>query len=1152
MRKLLLLMLLSTLLGLKPVFAQVDFREESIYFLLTTRFFDGDPSNNVPNEWSSYHPDPDVNPEITDPQDVTWRGDFKGLIEKLDYIQDLGFTAIWITPIVQNWSPLDYHGYHAYDFTKVDPRLESPGATFQDLIDEVHARDMKIVLDIVTNHAGRFGIKGLAEIKYNTDPTQPWGQDSEGNPLQPNPNWEYDGMTPNPADGKIWSRANLPTMPAPYNEDLAAYNWPSTESYVYTSDPDWYHHSGNGFAQGWDDTENLYNRALAGDTPDLNTSSQVVRDYLVNAYKTFIDMGVDAFRWDTIKHMSKEDVLYFLDAFKAINPDLFVFGEVAQKRHELHQVEEINPHWYTWRGAVNASEPSGMAVLDFYAEASFHNPFEYGGGFSEVKASDRYDHLYADPSTNLLWLDNHDFGPNNDWNKRYGGTDENLAACLNFMFTWRGIPVVYYGTEMRFKSGAYADIHDATGIEKSIDETGRAYYGDVMDQAPSHVIYKHLKKLNAIRKAVPALQKGTWRWDGNAPGNGVGFVRQHGSSEVAVGLAKDGSASFNFSGLTNGVYRDAVTGKEVMVNNGSLSMNVASGSAGIYVLNGPGMIGANGVGFFEAGVGGPSKPMVSADKEAGQYIEAIDVTLTAALGDGGPYTIYYTMDGSTPTTASTVYTGSINVAESMTIKAMAYDNSGQASDVLTLSYIIDPNLPQTKVYWKAPCGNPRVYFWAVENPGANASTTWPGEVMTDTDGDGWVEFTIDGTCTNVIFSCDGNNQTADLSVCGEGWYDNGWVSAPTPDTEAPTLSISPAGGDFSTSVAVTITATDNRTSSPTIYYTTDGSTPTTASTSGSGTVSFSLTDTTTLKAIAVDEAANVSDVVTTLFNVEEPEVSNGFTVYFKGYNNPRVYHWAAQPAGSLADASWPGVNMVTQQDGWYSYTFPEGVMSTNLIFNDGGGQQTADLTRDKTGWYTDGVWTDTKPGGTVVTGGFTVHFKKPTAWNSTIKVYHWAAQPAGSLADASWPGVNMTDDGNGWYSYTFPEEVTSTNLIFNDGSGNQTTDLSRGTDGWYDNGWSDTASSSRLMVDEVLKPVLYIAPNPIATHFRMSLTTLQTQSIQWQLVDVSGKVVKEATPELLEKGRHLWTVDMTKESAGLYLLRMTTEKGTYHKRLIKQ
>jgi glycosidase len=580
--------------------AQADFREETIYFLLTTRFFDGDPSNNRPNEWSSFGPN---SPNITDPNDVTWRGDFKGLVQKLPYIKDLGFTAIWITPIVLNWSPLDYHGYHAYDFTKVDPRLESPGYTFKDVVDSVHKHGMKLVLDVVTNHAGRYGVKGHAEIKYNSDPTKPWGQDKNGQPLKPNPNWQYDGMTPNPDDGKIWSRANVPPMPAPFNQNLAAYNWPGKESYVDTSDPEWYHHSGNGFAQGYDDLENLYNRALAGDTPDFNTSSAKVRNYLVNAYKTYIEMGVDAFRWDTIKHMSKEDVLYFLDEFKKINPNLFVFGEVAQKRHELHNEEKINPHWYTWRGATGSSENSGMAVLDFFAMSSFHL-FEKGENYGGVQAAARYDHLYADPSTNLLFLDNHDFGPNNDWNKRYGGNDENLAAALNFMFTWRGIPILYYGTEMRFKSGAYTDIHNEQGTRESIDNTGRAYYGDAMAAAPNHRMYKHIRKLNAIRKAVPALQKGSWRWAGSNGGNGVGFIREAGDSYAVVGLAKDGSVTHNFSGIRNGTYRDAVTGHEVTVTNGSLTFTAGPSSAGIYVLNGPGRLGDLGAGFFQTSTDG--------------------------------------------------------------------------------------------------------------------------------------------------------------------------------------------------------------------------------------------------------------------------------------------------------------------------------------------------------------------------------------------------------------------------------------------------------------------------------------------------------------------------------------------------------------------
>ncbi|MEY4003787.1 MAG: hypothetical protein RIT07_1829, partial [Bacteroidota bacterium] len=419
-------MLILTLCLPIKLISQKDIREESIYFLITSRFYDGDPTNNRPTEWCSWYKG--VNNNIKDTQDVTWRGDFKGLVRKLDYIKDLGFTAIWITPIVQNRSPLDYHGYHAWDFTKVDPRLESPGYTFKTVIDSAHAKGIKIFLDVVLNHAGRYGIKGRAEIKYNTDPNQPWGKDKNGNKLLDNPNWQYDGITPNPLDGKIWSRSNLAKMPAPYNSNLAAYNWPGMESYVNTSDAKWYNKSGNGFAQGYDDTTNLYYRALAGDTPDFLTGGDSVRNYLFNAYKMFIDMGIDGMRLDAVKHMPKRDVLWFVDAFKKVNPNLMVFAEVAQKRHELHQIEEINPHWYTWRGKTGNSANSGIAVLDFFAMGTFHL-FGKGESFAGVKAADRYDYLYADPGSNVMFLDNHDFGPNNDGLDINGCRDLVVANC---------------------------------------------------------------------------------------------------------------------------------------------------------------------------------------------------------------------------------------------------------------------------------------------------------------------------------------------------------------------------------------------------------------------------------------------------------------------------------------------------------------------------------------------------------------------------------------------------------------------------------------------------------------------------------------------------------------------------------------------------
>lgn len=135
---------------------RTDFRDETIYFAMTTRFYDGDPTNNVLS-WDKQ----DVQISKNDPD---WRGDFKGLIDKLDYIKALGFTAIWMTPVVQNASGEDYHGYHSMDFSSVDLRYESRkewGAAedvkFQDLIDAAHAKGLKIVLDVVLQHTSNFG-----------------------------------------------------------------------------------------------------------------------------------------------------------------------------------------------------------------------------------------------------------------------------------------------------------------------------------------------------------------------------------------------------------------------------------------------------------------------------------------------------------------------------------------------------------------------------------------------------------------------------------------------------------------------------------------------------------------------------------------------------------------------------------------------------------------------------------------------------------------------------------------------------------------------------------------------------------------------------------------------------------------------------------
>ncbi|HQG28804.1 MAG TPA: alpha-amylase, partial [Candidatus Ozemobacteraceae bacterium] len=142
---------------------------------------------------------------------------------------------------------------------------------------------------------------------------------------------------------------------------------------------------------------------------------------------------------------------------------------------------------------------------------------------------------------------------------------------------------------------------DICGNDDTLDQTGRAYFGDhlapgAVAKTRAHPLWTHIQRLNAIRRAVPALQKAPMslirEW-----GSGMSFVRDwnNGKSYAVVGLAAGSDQHITVVGIRNGLYRDAVTGNTVKVEGGSLVFDVKANSAGIYVLNGPGKIGSDGV-----------------------------------------------------------------------------------------------------------------------------------------------------------------------------------------------------------------------------------------------------------------------------------------------------------------------------------------------------------------------------------------------------------------------------------------------------------------------------------------------------------------------------------------------------------------------------
>ena len=640
-----------------------DFRDESIYFVMTTRFFDGDESNNT-QCWEN---------QSANAGDPPWRGDFKGLIEKLDYIKALGFTAVWITPVVENASGYDYHGYHAHDFSKVDHRYESEGVGFQELINAAHAKGMKIILDIVLNHTGNFGETNLCKLfTRDTDPTKqadinacmiPYTKKDGGklpdNYLSLKPGAQYD------------SRLTQMKNTLGQNNDVNNY---------------WHHYA----HFNWDNHTRWHGQ-IAGDCVDLNTENPAVTNYLVECYGKFIAMGVDGFRIDTSGHISRLTFnKAFLPQFTALAEQykakrnggpFFMYGEVCARERNVtyRNTQYASPYFYTWKEtkdyAWDTSETSWNNIVvkegelgnhtnmnsvektatDYAGESNLpnsNNAFLTGNNYHKpdyskwnnfsvidfpmhwnfrtaaeafgVKSGDKH---YNDATYNVVYVDSHDYAPDGaPESVRFNQDEDVWAENSSLMFTFRGIPCIYYGSEIQFMKGAPID----KGPNGPLSATGRAYYGgyikgdikatDFAEYSASgnanatlnHPLALHFQRLNQIRMAVPALRKGQYSTDGC---NGsFAFKRRYTDDKTDSFVLVCISGGATFSNIPNGKYTDVVTGDVKNVTNNSLSVSCSGkGNLRAYVLDtdktkAPGKVGKDGKYLYGSASVNPSQP----------------------------------------------------------------------------------------------------------------------------------------------------------------------------------------------------------------------------------------------------------------------------------------------------------------------------------------------------------------------------------------------------------------------------------------------------------------------------------------------------------------------------------------------------------------
>ena len=426
------------------------FAEEAIYFAMTDRFVDGDPGNNHEDQGGEF---PTFDQKLIGPEgqeaNVGYQGgDLKGVLDSADYLWDLGFTAVWLTPVMDNpdehfsgGEPIEYggsfkdggktgyHGYWINNFFVEDEHYVSEGLDFEAYARKMKEKGFKIVFDIVTNH-------GSPSFTMPED--------------QPKFGELYD------RDGNLVAdHQNLPPEDLDPNNPLHAF---------FRTEKD------------------------IAELSNMNDENPDVMNYFLDAYLEWIDKGADVFRIDTIKHVPHRFWKIFTDEIRKKHPGFYMFGESFN-----YDANFLAQHTLEKNGAVSVLDfPCREKMIQVFGKQTETEDGEVVEKGYEVFES--YLHLthgpYQNPYELVTFYDNHDM-------TRIDADTNGFIDANNWLFTTRGIPCVYYGSEIGFMAG------------KAEHEGNRNFFGSKrVEEAKAHEIYRALRTIANARKNYPALQRG--------------------------------------------------------------------------------------------------------------------------------------------------------------------------------------------------------------------------------------------------------------------------------------------------------------------------------------------------------------------------------------------------------------------------------------------------------------------------------------------------------------------------------------------------------------------------------------------------------------------------------------------------------------------
>ncbi|KAB1937497.1 pullulanase-type alpha-1,6-glucosidase [Micromonospora sp. ALFpr18c] len=760
-------------------------RAEQFYFVLPDRFANGDRRNDSgglagdrlrtgldPTDKGFYH-----------------GGDLKGVIDKLDYIQGLGTTAIWLAPIFKN-RPVQgagtdisagYHGYWITDFTQVDPHFGT-NEEMKRLVTLAHQRGIKIYLDVIVNHTADVITYAEDSYAYVDKATSPY-TDARGRAFEDR----------NYADG---SRAFPPVDQTsfPYTPTFAEPQDATVKVPAWLNDATMYHNRGDStFA-----SENSEYGDFFG-LDDLWTERPEVVRGLTKAYGDWIGAtGVDGFRLDTVKHVNMDFWPQFSAgieraAEKAGKKDFLMFGEVYSADPEISSS-------YVRQGGL-------PATLDFaFQEAA--RGFTAGAGSAKALAEVyARDDLYAARDTDAgrltTFLGNHDMGRIGSFIAG-GGTDpgshlrrDQLAHQL--MFLTRGQPVVYSGDEQGFTGpGGDKDARQdmfASSVPDYLDDdllgTERTHASDQFDTA--HPLYRTIAELGRLRQAHPALRDGVqvtrYAADGPgvfaasriAPADRTEYVVAVNNADTAQTVTVDTwSAGATFSGIYGG------SGTVSAGGDGTLTLTVAPLSAAVYRAGTP-IAQAAGRPSVTLTTPAPDAPVATRAAVTAQVTGDPLATVTvAARVAGGRWTLLGSADHA-PYTVQHDLTG-LAGGTRIEYKAVVRDGRGRTATARSTAVVGTPEQGGSRewavVHYQRPAGGYDdwgLYAWGDIDPAY--VTEWPkGQPFTGEDSYGrfaWVKLkpgaksvgflVVDKAGTKDVAS----DRSIDVTQTGEIWLKQG-------------------------------------------------------------------------------------------------------------------------------------------------------------------------------------------------------------------------------------------------------------------------------------------------------------------------------------------------------------------------------------------